>query len=1535
MKRISKRIYASVSILLVLAMVLGVIHFNKVSAAADGYVTLPGIETIVLNNSPGNPFIIVEVVANKSDASLGYLIKGEEPLKDGKALHDMPSFDERNMALKDFVDYSSSDAKVSSLLGAGAISVPAGDYEEFNTPGDGIVTDEAHGYFMQDSATGDYKLRIPKNAFRLYVPETDAGKNRYTHYLDVDFTGSRDVALTFKFLNNAADKRMTYHGENYAMYYVYSVEKKVTLDTVGLNLADYVGEPVFQIITDVNGFESYVYYGTMQDSVNIVTVDGSIENTESMLKDRYAFVTFEKTTLGGNYVYSDVVDVSDNNGGFGLYSHYEVNNTSGDYVRDESLKDTYIYMPAYDPYVEDEENFEYFGPYSYVATDFTEASGTEFYYKNGLGNADWFRDYVMDIPKEELASFNIDVKTMTIEEFNAYDVTRANMVYFAGGSYTDDINPSQAQNVISEIVNNKLPVVMDRSFGSGLPNNDKLSVLLLQEDMNISAVSAVISDQWENADQWAKLKNSVKATSSFVNRSVYVYDDNAAPFIYGDFISPFSDITGFDAVKSEVDTENEYRKVKLGNSTPLVRDTVSKATALRYIINYSNQRITTKTSVKVLEIEPCYSFTTYYSVGTGKDNDLKKVHVPYHYDTNGNKHTDNNNLTVANLTQETLTEDKVKSWINQNNVNTGTNVDLVQTYTKEFIGKVEDLNENYDLIYIGLDTTTMNTKVENVTYRYNNVVSGTGTKTNQTIYYDSAMNGLIYSHYGDLVKSGNNKQLWWQEGFVDKFKANGNTDYYRMSGNDITQEKYNDLVEYIKTGYAVVFADKYFNVTTASDGSRTATVNTSVVAKDSYMYKLGEFAAKCLNVNVFLQSDLETTKNSAVLERFKTWLNISKLHVSPKQVPTEYSNTTGGNPVYLNSDSLTYAVELKNDAAIGVTSTTYDVHLYIDISVDGRYTDDEEISNLSVYEGSISEATKLKTTAEGHYALYAGRTYYIQRTLPAGYVGMLPWKLVFTQNGNPTVRRALTGYTALPISSSQRETIKVLQIIGEWGSFGNNLDLTNDLVKKQLDMVQDFDIQISKITANKLIDNNGPSEADYLSYYNNYDMLILGFSDVFDFTGTKSKSGTKAKNEAAAKALAAYIQSGRSVLFTHDTTSIFNYDYDNSSYQRSPYYEGSYKWGYYFNKYVRSVVGMDRYNVLGGSEKYDYFAKDGDTTTDNAKSKKELLTHGYTDSELGLFLGNSGYYQTSRQTAASDHGNQGQYHGEQYYVTKVNDGQITEYPFKIPDRLAIELTHYQYYQLNLDTDSKDSINNDDIVVWYCLSDVGSKGSNAETAATRDDIYQMNPNDVRNNYYIYNKGNITYSGVGHSSLNLDATKDISELRLFINTMVAAYKAGVHPPKVVYHDGDSHAPINTAYVPYDHVLKKYLDDEVVLYFEITDSSFVQGVRQLEHEFKIVRYNADGTKKTPENVSAAIYEVKADGTLGAQKTGELDFDTTYALKLKTADLQFTGDDVMPYVSICVRAQTKYKTEGSIIESGWGEYNLDIRRTELFDLK
>ena len=57
--------------------------------------------------------------------------------------------------------------------------------------------------------------------------------------------------------------------------------------------------------------------------------------------------------------------------------------------------------------------------------------------------------------------------------------------------------------------------------------------------------------------------------------------------------------------------------------------------------------------------------------------------------------------------------------------------------TAEFIGKVEDLNKDYDMIYVGACIDYLNTE-------------GSGS-SRHTAYNDTRMNGLIYTHTGDYI----------------------------------------------------------------------------------------------------------------------------------------------------------------------------------------------------------------------------------------------------------------------------------------------------------------------------------------------------------------------------------------------------------------------------------------------------------------------------------------------------------------------------------------------------------------------------------------------------------------------------------------------------------------------------------------------------------------------------------------------------------------------------------------------------------------
>lgn len=102
---------------------------------------------------------------------------------------------------------------------------------------------------------------------------------------------------------------------------------------------------------------------------------------------------------------------------------------------------------------------------------------------------------------------------------------------------------------------------------------------------------------------------------------------------------------------------------------------------------------------------------------------------------------------------------------------------------------------------------------------------------------------------------------------------------------------------------------------------------------------------------------------------------------------------------------------------------------------------------------------------------------------------------------------------------------------------------------------------------------------------------------------------------------------------------------------------------------------------------------------------------------------------------------------------KVNDGLITDYPNNLGEYVTVNPTHNQYYTLDLEDEN--------VIPWYNII-----GSN------RDE------NDSWNHYYTYSKGNVTYSGTGHTNTNFPQ----DEQRLFVNTMYRAIIGSNHAPMI---------------------------------------------------------------------------------------------------------------------------------------------------------
>lgn len=1225
-----------------------------------------------------------------------------------------------------------------------------------------------------------------------------------------------------------------------------------------------IGDSIFVLSADTS---YYAYMGYCTADYEIKFEDGSTEPFYD--ENEYYIVTeADANSSQENLLYIDSVSTAS-------YSIYKLETTYDVYPTDEF--GTYEYLRNLDPtdarsathfYVAaaDDLGYEYIGSnpiateykYQFKADYSLEPLVDPIVYTGGFSNNEWFKKYVFDLDNSQIDDMIIDVKTVTYSDLTEDLVNEADFIYFAGVNdstkfdtppvgYIGDINDKAAKRILSRVCSSDdgLPIVINRSLFlynkvtqndidsyPKLVNLDKIVLSLIQENISIPS-----DTQWTDvANYWIPLKQTIRGldtaarkftSGGYVNGNLFVFDDyeydstgqlpypgiDSRMLISNAFIKQdlFSEAErgaaeNYKPILDEINSENFYLEV--AGKTERISTDITPAAAFRYIINFGDHRNVTKTSLRVLDLEP-YDFSKLADadryknlVNPSNGSELLTIDVIEEVDSICLDNRAENDPDVVLNSTKWLVDNLVSQFADHQDK---ISVDIMGS--KEFIGRTIDLNANYDLIYIGMDTTIMNTEIA--------TVEGKVVKKANTIYNDTNMNGLVYAHVGDVqtVKTPNNSQ--------------GD---YRLSGNDITSDKVRELKEYVEAGYAVIISDK--SLVKNSDGSYS--VNTATVDKSSNMYKfLSEVALyktdgnyKFFGKNVRLKSDFESQTDVAQANRddFSRYLSISKLNLeySEDDLPEPY-NHDDGNQTYLPIDSdgvyrLKYKITLSKDAAVGIADTSYDCKLYIDTNVDGRYHVDECMTGLTIKDAGGSE---MYVDDNGKYHLSPGHSYEIVKEIPDGYTGFLSWKLEFLENEDinsdigefSKVRNSLTGYCAVPCGVNKPE-INIIQLIS--GDGVNNLDLSNAAMDQYYSQVPDYKINVYQMTFKEFINKDvtkgyTSAETSYIDFLNSYDMIVMGFRDMYTTDGANAD-----KTSEAVLAIREYALSGRSILFTHDLTSFTLERYAN--------------WGNYITPYLRDVQGMDRYNwsstftykPIPDEDKYKYTTvfdesnlKGGSTGEIAGYSSTTIL-----DDEWG----------TKRNLSEISRYSNKEYHNTDNPVRKVsklNSGQITEYPFKIEDELPVSTTHGQYFQLNMETDSRDDIDNDDVVVWYTLS--------------HDAFYDSVPMDGRNNYYIFNKGNITYTGSGHSSVTSDGEK-----KLFVNTLVAAYRTGLHAPKVYYKEAEykTSATITSKYIPYDMAIN---GTEVVGYVGNTlDINFLVSNINLQNSNTLLsaKYYTDAT-------------------------------------------------------------------------------------------
>lgn len=527
------------------------------------------------------------------------------------------------------------------------------------------------------------------------------------------------------------------------------------------------------------------------------------------------------------------------------------------------------------------------------------------------GGCDWLKQYVFhalsggDNANE---NFKIEVRTIRADFLTQDIIKQADLVYLESGTapfinqestqvklqyLTSDtqkvtengnevikgLTRQNAYALVYRAAVELLPVIVDYNAVT----NDQYSKLdyqglakmFLKEDLENYVKDAQTSPDWlfENLEN-SNYPNRSDNGNHYVNRNVYVVN-SGTPLVNRDFpesIDGGSAESGFSEVLNLIRSENVLLPEE--NRIP---ENVSKAKAIEYVINYSVGFIADFTDLRILELQPT-------------SNDKADLQAENPTDSSTTLYWQRN--ATGTIKKQVLRSSRK------------VDVKVTTKAAAAFNSEWEDINEKYNLVFIGLDGQKLNYAA--------GLWSG-------TVYNNTDLNNKLY-HTGD--------------------RAAGTDGQYDPS--DITERKKNELLDFMRAGYPILVENDFFTGKSAKNGA--GRINTKYVAEDTQMYDFLRQAVTDFTDRIYTIDDV----HSNIL--FMAQLNIDHPVISVSDT-TGLTLTEAANGEL--SVSFSYAITDQNgEGYAGECHTEF----YLDINDDGSYTDAERMDNPAG-EGKVLRAT--------------------------------------------------------------------------------------------------------------------------------------------------------------------------------------------------------------------------------------------------------------------------------------------------------------------------------------------------------------------------------------------------------------------------------------------------------------------------------------------------------------------------------------------------------------------------------------------------
>ncbi|GGD47975.1 DUF5057 domain-containing protein [Paenibacillus nasutitermitis] len=306
--------------------------------------------------------------------------------------------------------------------------------------------------------------------------------------------------------------------------------------------------------------------------------------------------------------------------------------------------------------------------------------------------------------------------------------------------------------------------------------------------------------------------------------------------------------------------------------------------------------------------------------------------------------------------------------------------------------------------------------------------------------------------------------------------------------NDITTLKANEIIDsYINKGQLVIIYSDASSKSGLLYQGKSATQPVRAKLYNAFVkYSAGSSRNNVIFINqaglTGLRATLASDNNSRILNQ--------RPELVMKESPVDYTV----NQSYLNEtgDTLIYKFEIPN--AHTFTAGNLTANLYIGVDQVLKFSADQIVASTTL------------SGASGEIAFQ----------LPKGYSGLHYWKLEIVDQASK-LKDSASGVIRF---HDEVTAVRVLQVTPN-NDLNSSLKKGSNLTQSYLRSADEYTIDIDVMNFDTF------NSSGYKDLNGKYDMLIFGFRDSYN-----SSAGI---NDAAAQAVNRFIDTGQSVMFTHDT----------------------------------------------------------------------------------------------------------------------------------------------------------------------------------------------------------------------------------------------------------------------------------------------------------------------------------------------------------------------------------------------------------------